>query len=439
MANPADPLPLTPALFPALFARVSGSGPLGVAVSGGGDSVALLQALAEWGQRPLEVFCVDHGLNPDSRAWTQSVADHACRLGAGFTALYWQGDKPVTGLSAAARHARHALLAEAARQKGIKVLCLAHTLDDIAEAQAMRLEGSNVASPKPWSPSPAWPEGRGLFLCRPFLNLRREALRVWLREKGVAWIDDPANDSPKSLRARMRQDLQGQGAPQPEISLSLSSEQVSALLYQPEKMGRLGLIVFQASVLWTLPEEVARRCLSVAAVCAGGGNRLPRSAKVAALRERLSGGKAVTLCGARLIQTDGHIIMAREAGDIGRHSEAVVPVAAGTETMWDGRFAVKSASFGRIRPSGQVRARLDAAELAQLMSLPAGVRNSLPVLEKDNPQTFCLQNPVLRQSPYKDIEITCWVLPRFYAAIGAIVCEGQSTGLVDAMIGENGQ
>ncbi|MBW8733769.1 MAG: tRNA lysidine(34) synthetase TilS [Asticcacaulis sp.] len=178
--------------------------PVGVAVSGGGDSVALLYWLAEWGRRPLHVFCVDHGLNPSSSQWTQGVARHAENVGAAFTALSWTGEKPTTGLSAAARSARHALLADAARAAGVGVLCLGHTADDIAEARLMRAAGSSVGRPTLWSPSPAWPQGRGVFLFRPLLSQRREALRTWLKSKGLSWIDDPANDNTASLRARIR-------------------------------------------------------------------------------------------------------------------------------------------------------------------------------------------------------------------------------------------
>jgi tRNA(Ile)-lysidine synthase TilS/MesJ len=104
---------LTEGVFSRFARRLNGTGSVGVAVSGGGDSVALLHLLAQWGQRPMHVFCVDHGLNPKSAEWTQGVAIHAANAGAAFTALKWDGPKPETGLSAAARTARHVLLADA--------------------------------------------------------------------------------------------------------------------------------------------------------------------------------------------------------------------------------------------------------------------------------------------------------------------------------------
>src|SRR5207247_1209422 len=82
-------------------------------------------------------------------------------LGADFQALRWDGDKPVTGLAAAARTARHRMLADAARRAGARAILMGHTGSDVLEAEAMRAAGSTTPDPKEWAPSPAWPEGRG--------------------------------------------------------------------------------------------------------------------------------------------------------------------------------------------------------------------------------------------------------------------------------------
>ena len=148
--------------------------PVAVAFSGGGDSLALLLAAAEWSGaagRDLLVLTVDHQLQPDSAAWTRACATTAARLGVTFRALSWTGEKPATGLAAAARTARHGLLADAARAAGARVVLMGHTADDILEARLMRARGSTTPEPREWSPSPAWPEGRGVFLLRPLLGL----------------------------------------------------------------------------------------------------------------------------------------------------------------------------------------------------------------------------------------------------------------------------
>ncbi|MCR6658369.1 MAG: tRNA lysidine(34) synthetase TilS [Asticcacaulis sp.] len=415
--------------FPDFAARLDGDGPIGVAVSGGGDSVALFYALAEWGQRPLEAFCVDHGLNPQSAQWTQSVSDHAARVGAGFTALYWQGEKPLTGLAAAARLARHRLLAEAAREKGVSVLCLAHTADDITEAQAMRAQGSNVGAPKAWAPSPVWPEGRNIFLYRPFLDIRRETLRDYLRGIGVVWIDDPANESPQSLRARTRKHLREKPmeAQAPEGETSLTAAQLQALLHLPEMLIPFGMVAFRAEAFDALPRKTALKLLATAAVCAGGGDKLPGREKVAALLENLSSGKPLTLAGTRVCRREDVITLSREAGDIGRNRPGTLSISETGEAVWDGRFAVRSSQPGEIVASGRLRGDLPANDKAWLMRLPADIRQSQPVfvstIQKDNQNKCLLTNPALRQSDYKVIETRCLVGSRLRAALGLITTE----------------
>ncbi|MDO9249546.1 MAG: ATP-binding protein, partial [Phenylobacterium sp.] len=104
--------------------------PIAVALSGGGDSLALTLMVADWAKvrgRSLLVLTVDHGLRAESAAWTRSCAATADRLGADFQALAWEGDKPATGLPAAARSARHRLIADAARAAGAKVVLMGHT------------------------------------------------------------------------------------------------------------------------------------------------------------------------------------------------------------------------------------------------------------------------------------------------------------------------
>ncbi len=415
--------------FNEFAARLDGEGAIGVAVSGGGDSVALLYALAEWKQRPIEAFCVDHGLNSLSAQWTQSVADHAACVGAGFTALHWQGEKPSSGLAAAARLARHRLLAEAARGKGVSVLCLAHTADDIAEAEAMRAQGSNVSAPKVWSPSPVWPEGRNVFLYRPFLDVRREVLRDYLRGIGVGWIEDPANENPHSLRARARKALHGQVGEgvAPYDEPIVTPNQILALLHEPESFGLLGIIAFKASIFEALPWEAALKLLAIAAVCAGGGDKLPKHDKVAVLSEKLLTKQAMTFCGARLRREGDLITVSRETGDIGRNRSGTITVNGLDEVVWDGRFAICLPETGEVVASSDVRSELNDSDKAWLLTLPEALRGNQPVFvssaQKDNQNKCLLTNPALRQSTYSDIRTTCLVLPRFWAAAGLITKE----------------
>jgi tRNA(Ile)-lysidine synthase len=136
----ASPIPgLTAKVFARLDARLCprSPAPLAVAVSGGGDSVALLAMAVDWARlrgRRLLVLTVDHRLSPGSASWTRRAGEQARALGCEWQGLSWDAPRPATGLPAAARAARHALIAGAARAAGASVVMMAHTADDVAEA-----------------------------------------------------------------------------------------------------------------------------------------------------------------------------------------------------------------------------------------------------------------------------------------------------------------
>ncbi|MFN7236197.1 MAG: ATP-binding protein, partial [Brevundimonas sp.] len=132
-----------------------------MALSGGGDSVALLHLAAAWAERRgrrLVAVTVDHRLHPDSAAWTAEAGRAARALGVAWTRQVWTDDKPAAGLAAAARRARHALLAEAARAAGARGILTGPTRDDRRVAAGLRAQGGPLGRLRDWSPSPGWPE-----------------------------------------------------------------------------------------------------------------------------------------------------------------------------------------------------------------------------------------------------------------------------------------
>eukprot|EP01035_Chromulina_nebulosa_P035392 gene35391-47566_t len=174
-----------------------------VAGGGAGELALVVDAWARTAGRTLILATVDHGLQTESPAWTERCARFAAKLERPFRALSWTGEKPRTGLPAAARTARHRLLADLAREVGATTLLLGHTADDCLESELMRRDGATTPDPREWAPSPAWPEGRGQFILRPMLGLRRRDLRDWLTQRGETWIDDPSNLNLAYARARV--------------------------------------------------------------------------------------------------------------------------------------------------------------------------------------------------------------------------------------------
>lgn len=390
--------------------------PIALALSGGGDSVALLLAAQAWAQahgRRLVALSVDHQLQPQSRAWTETCAALAARVGAGFQALAWEGPKPAAGLPAAARAARHRLLAEAARAAGARVLLMGHTADDVLEARAMRAAGATTPEPREWAPSPAWPEGRGLFLLRPLLGLRRGALRQWLAARGETWIEDPANADPRFARPRARAALPPDG----EVALVAdpSSALASRCRFEP-----WGAIVIPRAALRAAPVAEAQRLLGLACVCAGGGVRPPASAARNRLSERLRGdGEVVaTLAGARIETVADEVRIAREAGEARRDGLQPLALAAGGAGVWDGRFEVEAGAQGlEVRALRGLARRLPQDQQRGLTAAPAAARAALPAIVTDDGGVSC---PLLGASPAR---VESLIEGRLRAAAGLIARE----------------
>jgi tRNA(Ile)-lysidine synthase len=177
-----------------------------VAFSGGGDSTGLLAALAAACRpRPditLHAATVDHGLRAGSAEEARGAARVADMLGVPHSILKWTGEKPVTGIQAAARMARYALLVEEARRIGADLIVTGHTSDDQLETLAMR----RARDPEARSAmDEAVLVARRVWVARPFLLVSRASIRDYLSARGIGWSDDPSNDNPAFERVRVRQ------------------------------------------------------------------------------------------------------------------------------------------------------------------------------------------------------------------------------------------
>ena len=384
--------------------------PLSVGLSGGGDSVALTLIAADWARRHgrrLILLTVDHGLNPQSAAWTAACGTLAARLGLRFQALRWDGEKPAQGLPAAARAARHRLLAQAAREAGASVVLLGHTASDLSEAATMRAAGSTTPSPREWSPSPAWPDGRGVFLLRPMLGIERAALRAWLAERGQDWIEDPANEDMRFARARARAAGLKQAAEAAE-----APSQAVAQFAAAARVDAAGVITLPGA---PLPD----RLIAAACLCAAGTGRPPRRDRSARLAELARTGApfVATLAGARVEGGARAVCFMREPGEIGRGGQGRLRLFPGRGAVWDGRFEFLATRPMIIAPLAGHAARLDPAARQALRAVPAGTRGALPVVIEGN-EVAC---PVL--SPVAGLDVRLLAADRLRAAAGLVRSE----------------
>ena len=190
-----------------LFADFRAVPAIVLAVSGGPDSVALMWLMARWrrtlarGPR-LVAVTVDHGLRAEAAREARDVKHLARTLDLPHRTMRWTGDKPKTGLPAAARDARYRLLAQAARAAGATHILTAHTRDDQAETLLMRLlRGSGIAGLAAMARESA---RDGVVLTRPLLNVPKSRLVATLNKAKVAFAEDPTNRDTALTRPRLR-------------------------------------------------------------------------------------------------------------------------------------------------------------------------------------------------------------------------------------------
>ncbi|MDQ3124553.1 MAG: PP-loop family protein, partial [Pseudomonadota bacterium] len=254
------------------------------------------------------------------------------------------------------------------------VVLFAHTADDIAEGEVMRAEGSTLGRLRDWSPSPAWPEGRGLMLLRPMLGAGRREVRDWLAGQGADWIDDPGNEDARFARSRARQAL----TEQPTLTLSRKDDRFALVRSSPLPMGERSISV---------DRDTDPHTLAATLVCAGGGDRLPRGDRLDAIHARLQSGEdfTATLCGARIEASDDQVLVTREAGEFLRRPRPPLPLSPGVETVWDGRWAITVDSPGWfVAPAAGRMSGLSDADRAVLKGLPPAARGSMPVLIRND-------------------------------------------------------
>nr|WP_241557887.1 tRNA lysidine(34) synthetase TilS [Falsirhodobacter deserti] len=305
---------------------------LGLAVSGGGDSVALLVLAVEAGIA-CRAVTVDHGLRAEAAQEARDVAQLCARLGVPHSTLHWQWDGQ-GNLSDAARRARRRLIAAWAVENGIDIVALGHTRDDVAETFLMRLaRGAGLDGLAAMSGD--WVE-RGIRWTRPLLSVGREELRDLLRARQIPWADDPTNEDPAYDRVRARAAL-------PDLPLGLTAGRLAdvaghlaearrALQAATDLAARHHLSVQAGDVLIDpegLDPEMARRLVLRAIAWRGGNPYPPRAASVARALSALAEGQRAAVQGCGMVAQGGRWRIFRDWAAV---RDLKVPVTG----IWDG-------------------------------------------------------------------------------------------------------
>lgn len=206
MLRPDCPAPAAVERFAAdLAALLPTQGRLGIAVSGGPDSMALLLLAHAALNGAVEAATVDHGLRPESGAEAALVAELCRRMGVAHEII--RVEVAAGNLQSAARVARYRALNEWVARRGLAALATAHHADDQAETLLMRLNrGSGIAGLAGIRASGDAPEGGGMLI-RPLLDWRKAELRAIVTAAGVGFAEDPSNRDETFDRVAMRRQL----------------------------------------------------------------------------------------------------------------------------------------------------------------------------------------------------------------------------------------
>lgn len=351
----------------ALIGRDAVNG-LGVAVSGGGDSLALMLCAADWARAHdigFRAVTVDHGLRAGAAEEARAVARIAADRGIAHDILTWQGWDGQGNLQDHARAARYDLIAGWARASASSHVVLGHTADDQAETLLMRLaRGAGVDG---LSAIPPRRMVQGVAFLRPMLQIARDDLRRWLQDQGQGWIDDPSNDDPRFDRIKARRALDvlaPMGLDRASLvtvaeNMATARKALNWFTYLAARdMTRveMGDVTMDRAAFWALPDEIQRRLLAQALCWISGQAYPPRRRPLMRMVAAALDGAGMTLHGCRLLPGKGPIRLTREYN-------VVAELVGSVGDTWDGRWRF-------VGPAGQDDLRVAALGPGGLAQCP---------------------------------------------------------------------
>jgi len=304
--------------------------PFLIALSGGGDSVALCKLSVLWAQNRgarLHAVSIDHALRPCSAAEAVQAISWAEAMGISGEVITLGPKPPQGGLQEWARQTRYRTLATAAARIGAKIILVGHTWDDQIETLCWRLvRGTGLDGLAGMADLAAnafcAPDAPNL-LGRPLLGMKRADLRAWLRRAGQAWLEDESNQNLDFARIRIRKqvaEMKAKGVDWDQ--LARVSETANALRTTQERAGRAllqrsGLVAIKAG--WQLQEAmflsaeplIGERVLGWLIFSLTAAEHVPEASKLERLWSDLQtgSGRGRTLGGVQITRRKGQILL----------------------------------------------------------------------------------------------------------------------------------
>ena len=376
-----------------------------VAVSGGSDSLALCLLAAAWARRRrgrVTALTVEHGLRPESAAEAAQVARWLKARGIAHCLLPWRGEKPKSGVQAAARTARLARLAKWCARHHVLHLLSGHQLEDKASTVLLRLSagsGGTGLAAMPLVQDLEAEDGSAVRLIRPLLSVPECRLKAVLRDNAQAWLDDPSNRNPAYARTRLAaalETLSGEGMTAPRLARTARragqdraalDTTCGELLVRAATPHPAGFFRLDWSAWRGAADAASLRLLGRLVATVGArpfGARLERLERLFEQLRTTYPTRAATLGGCRIVPYRGRLLICREPAAVGE----ALTMNPGDKRVWDNRFRAVVPRLAEFRGKCTL-ARLGSEGITQLRrvmadgetalkNIPAPARPALP-------------------------------------------------------------
>ncbi|MFY0596390.1 MAG: tRNA lysidine(34) synthetase TilS [Cognatishimia sp.] len=300
----------------------AGATRIGIAVSGGGDSMALLHLADALEDRyRIEAVTVDHGLRSGSAEEAEFVQKTCAKLNIRHATARWTGWKGDGNLQNRARDARYGLIAEWAKRQRLHVVLLGHTQDDVAENFLIRL--GREAGVDGLAQMDSRFERNGVLFLRPMLDVSREELRQFLNRHRREWREDPSNENEMFQRVRARRAMEvfeGIGISAQSLARVSQNMRDAREILEDDTSTLAQSIVHQVSGDLLIsregyldsPKELRRRLVVKALGWISQLDYAPRRAPIEELDTAISEGRNFSLAGCLITVSKTRIRLSRE-------------------------------------------------------------------------------------------------------------------------------
>ena len=367
----------------------------GIAVSGGPDSMLLLNVLSRWASledKSLHVFSFDHSLRKESINELLLV-EKACKiLKCNFMKIRWNR-KPKTALMEQARIARYTQITKKCLELKIKTLFLGHHADDIAETVSMRIINNSYLE----GLCPIF-ELREIFnvkLFRPFLRFSKNQILQLNSRKKIKFINDPTNSNNKYFRTRVRKILNKEEKLKYDLIKAsllfckirkfndqfIKEELKSYFCYKNE-----GFLEIRREILEKYPKFLVFNLIKSAIIRLGNKKYFSKLEVLEKIYFQALQNKIITysIGGCIIILKKKYIYICREYNDLKKSS---LLIASYKKMIWDNRFLIinNTKHSLKILPLGSILnnsfyKKSFKINKKKIKSLPFQVRKTLPVI-----------------------------------------------------------